>query len=358
MIAGEPQLVWETATAYDMFISLEVLYDPGRYGLRAAWAAGVRSRLPEKARETLRTATSAFLPFAWVHELAAPKDGAAVLTALTQLAPAERVRALAGIDSPSFSAQLRPVFERVTGAGRWSDEDLKELQRVNRATHGKRAKKEMARLLAIWSEAPSFAVHYLSALEAYYAAFFAEEETRIRPYLEAAVERGRRIAADPSLTLPDLLEVLSHGLQFTALPPLDVVALAPSFWSTPLIVDHRLDDDRLLFIFGARPEGVSLVPGETVPEDLQRALKALADPTRLRILRYLAHASLTPTQLAERLRLRPPTVVHHLHVLRMARLVQLVLGEAGGRRYALRPGAIEATTGALRDFVTDGEQNP
>jgi DNA-binding transcriptional ArsR family regulator len=201
------------------------------------------------------------------------------------------------------------------------------------------------------ADGSSFAAHYLDALEAYYEVFFAEEEARIRPYLTAAIARGRRIAADPSMTLPELLEALSQGLQYSTLPALDELVLAPSFWSTPLIVDHRLDENRLLFIFGARPEDVSLVPGESVPEDLQRALKALADPTRLRIIYYLARSSSTPTQLAERLRLRPPTVVHHLHVLRLARLVQLVLAEDASRRYALRRGAIEATTKALHSFV-------
>ena len=39
-----PQLTWDIGTAYDFFMSLEVLHHPDDYGLRASWAAGVRSR--------------------------------------------------------------------------------------------------------------------------------------------------------------------------------------------------------------------------------------------------------------------------------------------------------------------------
>ena len=52
----EPTLTWEAGTAYDLFISLLVLHDPGRVGLRAAWAAGVRSRLPGAERAFLKQA--------------------------------------------------------------------------------------------------------------------------------------------------------------------------------------------------------------------------------------------------------------------------------------------------------------
>ena len=38
-----PALMWDWGTAYDMFVSLAVLHDPARFGVRRAWAAGVRA---------------------------------------------------------------------------------------------------------------------------------------------------------------------------------------------------------------------------------------------------------------------------------------------------------------------------
>ena len=89
----EPNLSWDSGTAYDMFLSLQVLHEPSTFGLRAAWAAGMRSRLPVTERETLEQFQKAKMttPFHWVYGLPSPKDGAVVLRALKEMAPADRL---------------------------------------------------------------------------------------------------------------------------------------------------------------------------------------------------------------------------------------------------------------------------
>jgi DNA-binding transcriptional ArsR family regulator len=109
----------------------------------------------------------------------------------------------------------------------------------------------------------------------------------------------------------------------------------------------------MIMTYGARPATVSLVPGEEVPDGLLRALKAMADPTRLRIMQYLADEPLTPTQLARKLRLRAPTVIHHLRTLRMAGLVQLTLEEGGEKRYGIRREIPGATFASLDNFLSE-----
>jgi hypothetical protein len=37
-----PRLHWDYGTAYDLFVSLMVLHKPSKFGLRGAWAKGVR----------------------------------------------------------------------------------------------------------------------------------------------------------------------------------------------------------------------------------------------------------------------------------------------------------------------------
>ena len=326
----QPTLTWENGTAYDLFISLLVLYDPGRYGLRPAWAAGVRSRLPLAERAFLGQAVDNFMPFSWLHALPAPKDGRTVLEALATI-PVEERLATINFHAQSFPRAPKELLQEMAGRGAWDEGDQRRLKELlGREQYFKKTKKELAHILDLWVEPAQSGRMYLQALRAYYENFFAEEEARIAPYLGRAVARGRELAE--SLTLVPMLEELSQGLHFTALPALEEIVLVPSFWSTPLVVEHRLAKRQMLFIFGARPSTVSLVPGELVPDDLTRALKAVADPTRLRILHYLAQEPLTPTRLAERLRLRPPTVVHHLHILRLARLVRLTMKESGAIR--------------------------
>jgi DNA-binding transcriptional ArsR family regulator len=109
-------------------------------------------------------------------------------------------------------------------------------------------------------------------------------------------------------------------------------------------------------LFGARPADISLVPGETVPDAMLRSLKALADPTRLKILRYLGESSYTPTQLARLLRLRAPTVIHHLNDLRLAGLVHLTLEGGGEKRYEARLETVISTFTTLKSFLDLGSK--
>ena len=192
----------------------------------------------------------------------------------------------------------------------------------------------------------------LDNLNAYYDVFFKEEEPRIQNSLELRIAKAKSRAEE--LSLPDLLNELSQGLRFELEQTAEMAELMmiPSFWSTPLSLFTPITQDkkRWLFLFGGRPDDVSLVPGEVVPELLYQMLKALADPTRLRILRYLSEEPLTPAELARRLRLRPPTVIHHLDALRLARLVHVTLS-ANGRRYEARHEAIQNVSMMLEGFL-------
>jgi DNA-binding transcriptional ArsR family regulator len=69
---------------------------------------------------------------------------------------------------------------------------------------------------------------------------------------------------------------------------------------------------------------------------LLRSLQALSEPSRLRILGFLAERSLSAPELAAALGLSPKTVGHHLARLRKAGLVE-ELPSGGVARYALRP---------------------
>jgi DNA-binding transcriptional ArsR family regulator len=87
-----------------------------------------------------------------------------------------------------------------------------------------------------------------------------------------------------------------------------------------------------------------------------RTLKALSDPTRLRILQYLTGEQLTSAQIARRLRLRAQTVAHHLKVLRLAELVHITMGDVRSeKRYSTRRGTIEHSFASLDGFLDQGK---
>jgi DNA-binding transcriptional ArsR family regulator len=352
---ASPPLRWDIGTAYDLFISLHVLHNPADFDVRGSWAAGVRARLSERERATLeQSQLLGGVPLHWIYALPQPKNGAAVLWTLGQISPAERLpRLVLGQDYPG--CEVEEVYRAVAARGSYSDRDVEAVRAAYGCMgegHAMPAKKA-AQLLAVWANVEGFGQRYLEALRAYHAAFFAEEERRIGPALQKALARSQELAK--SLALPDLLEELSEGVRVDLPPEVEEVVLVPSYWVTPLIFFGQVSKLRPLYVFGARPPDASLIPGETVPDALLRALKALSDPTRLRILHYLTEEPLTPAELARRLRLRAPTVTHHLKTLRLAGLVQLTLsqGKEVGR-YAARSEAVAAAFASLQGFLEKG----
>lgn len=348
-----PTLYWENATAYDLFISLHVLHNPDKFGLRGSWAAGVRSRLPQSERKTLEQADLLFwIPLPWIHELPEPRDGQTALEALAAIPPADRLPELAL--RPATPDEQAELLLEVRSRGSWIPADKEALKAAWKQRGYQARQPALESVLDGWAQAQAVGEAYLEALHVYYEVFFAEEERRIFPALERSLQEARRLGG--KLALEPLIEELSQGVRFE--PPLieergDLV-LVPSFWTTPLVIYERLAPDRYIFVFGGRPIDASLVPGDMVPDAMLHALKALADPTRLRILRYLIDRPLTPSQLARRLRLRAPTVVHHLSELRLAGLVQLTVdtpGKKGDRRYAARSEAIPRVFDALQAFL-------
>lgn len=358
MIIRDIKLEWDKGTAYDFFASLHVIHEPDKYGLRGSWAAGVRSRLPTAERELLQQAVDGMWPFHWVYQLPRPKDATIALEVLEDMAPAERFATLSTM--PEMPEPMLEVLHNVMARKSWNDEDVERLKACYEEDgHKNKIKashdKKMRHHLDLWADAAASGEALLSALNAYYSEFFAEEERRIRPALEASLERAQALAE--KLPLLELLDELSQGIQFTEKKlKMEELVLAPSYWATPLVLFSHINKRKELFLFGARPLDASLVPGEQVPDLLYQTLRALADPTRLRILRYLSDEPLTPAELSRRLRLRAPTVIHHLQALRIARLVHLTLGHDEGRRYTTRPEALEATWAILNDFLSSNDE--
>jgi DNA-binding transcriptional ArsR family regulator len=349
MTNRQPHILWDLGTAYDLFASLHVLHHPEKFGLRGSWAAGVRSRLAVDQRNILETSQELFFssPMVWASKLPQPKDAATVLQALAGIPSSERLPALAF--HLNESSEIVESLNKVADKRSWDAHDLNLLQQQYQQKGRSVAHDRLVNVLDGWSHAEDFGERYLGSLQAYVTVFFAEEERRIKSYLEQALAQAQELAA--RLDFPGLMLELSQGVKITALEEADEVTFAPSYWSTPLVMYDCVVDKHWVVCFGARPADVALVPGEVVPDAMLRALKALSDPTRLQILRYLSDNSQTPSQLARRLRLRAPTVVHHLNALRLAGLVYISMDLKEEKRYTVRAAAVKETFGAVQKFL-------
>ena len=344
----EPRVSWDIGTAYDFFLSLEILHNPDDYSLRPSWAAGVRSRLPPEERKLLEDiAHFLWLPIHWIYKLPAPKDASTAIWGLRQVPAAQRPVML--VNPCEITADISQVFNKVMETRSWDQHDLDVLKGEFGKYHKIHLAKDLPVYLDWWTRPEELGELYLSALESYYQAFFEEEEKRIAPVLKEGLEEAQEMAK--RMPLSQLLIELSQGVHFEQHLKYDEIILIPGYWNTPLVVFPTIAEGQMAFIFGVRPADMSLMPGEPVPDTLLRGLKALADPTRLRILRYLQQESLTPANLSRKLRLRPPTVTHHLTALRMAGLVHIILEEGGEKQYAARLEAINGMCSALESYL-------
>lgn len=353
--AAKTKITVDTGAAYDFFMSLDVLHVPKKFALRGAWASGMLARLAPESRETLSRAHGVVgSPIHLVPALPEPKNVETLLWHLSRFDPADFLEHM----MCSWDLRARgchEIFAEVTSRGRWTKDDRDHLRNALQKGSDK-AKvppdEKVDAFLDLWADAEGFGEAYLAALRNYQTVFFHEEEKRIAAANAAAAERVANRAK--KIPLFDLIEEVSEGLRYDDLPDAQEFVLAPSYWITPLLLTTRLDADRVLFVFGSRIAGDSLVPGEAVPDGLIRALKALSDPTRLRILKLVNDKPMGAAQLARALRLRAPTVLHHLHALRLSALVQIRLPEAHSKQkavFSLRPQGVRDTAAALEAFL-------
>jgi DNA-binding transcriptional ArsR family regulator len=339
-------LSWDYGTAYELFISLHVLHLPEHYGLRAAWAAGIRSRIPAAERKFLEEVIPFLgMPLGWVYQLPTPKDALSVLYALRQIPPEKRLLTVVDIEN-WHEEKFKPVFRDLLERGAWTKDDfalLKSLLKEKKDFD----EKALTHFLDWWVRPAESGEMLLLSLQAYQQVFFEEEEKRVAPVLKAGLERAQDLAG--KMGLPELMVELSQGVRFDE-PIEKELVIAPAYWTTPLVVLEHLSEERMLFLFGARPANMSATPGELVPDGLLRGLKALADSTRLKILYYLSREELTPSELSRRLHLRAPTVTHHLGELRLAGLVNLTV-RGQEKFYSARREALNATCKSLDQFL-------
>ena len=367
---AEMRISWDSGTAYDFFLSYAVLKDPKRFGIRSAWASGMRARLQPEDREVLDTSSVVLrVPSKWVHSLPQPKDAIHCLSALSQIQARDRLTELTCCPaSEEELSEKEQLLSSVQQKGSWDEADLESLRSIQLAKktrHSAPEIEELKLILETWSQAEEFGKRLLDALRHYYAVFFKEEEQRIAPKLVQALEHAKE--RFKTLSMVAFLEEISQGIRYEDLPLIEELTLVPSYWISPFIQIQSMGKNRRLWAFGARPAKDSLVPGDPVPDALKVSLKALADPTRLRILRYLHQQPLTMAELTKRLRLRMPTVIHHLSALRLAGLVSIHVetiaavhgkDKAKGRRqkYGVRTEGLDATLLALKGFVESDQE--
>jgi DNA-binding transcriptional ArsR family regulator len=300
-------------------------------------------------------ALATYLPVHLVLQMDPPKDVGPFLDYMEAIPDDEFSRRM-NVSFWSDSAHAR-VMNRALAGEQMGDADVEDYRRTigQSIVSNTPSAAEVRRLFANIADPASTKQRWLAVMREYYSAYFADEERRERPVLQRMLRQAQELSSN--MSVPDLMERLSNGFTISEDIDLQRLVLVPSIWAHPYVVRIELTDQELLVVWGAHPTGYKLVPGESVPDEALLVLRALSDPTRLRLLRLIAAEPRSLQSLAQEVKLSLPTVSHHIRELRSAGLIRLeVAGKGRETQYTVRWPSAQRAFQELEDFVLpDGE---
>ncbi|MFL5733811.1 MAG: ArsR/SmtB family transcription factor [Chloroflexia bacterium] len=351
-------LTWDWGTAYEFLLSIDTVFRPKAHGVPAPWAAGVRKRLSPQGQVDLKAFFSpsygvlAYAPLHLVMELDPPKDVAKLLNYVEAIPEEDFCRRM-WMPVVEENEQSK-IMDKALAGMKLASAEVEELRKALGQARlvGGPSLAEVRTLLADMANPAATKKRWLAVMREYHTAFFADEEKRLAPVLQWTLEEAQELSRTMKVT--DLIEKISNGFTISEESDLKKLIMVPSLWIAPFVVYLQLADDQMLLAWGANAPGYRLVPGELVPHEPLRVVRALGDPTRLRLMRLLAQEPRTPQALAYELKLSLPTVSHHMAELRGAGLVRFEasIGKRGREnKYTVRWASAERAFEELRQFV-------
>lgn len=335
-----------TTPCYDVLVSLRALHNPRTYERTRAWAAATKGVLDSELHRSGRfffqghDTCLGYGASRLVAELPAGAGPDALIGAIRVADP--RVLALYMVDTGETDDRALTTFREYLDG----DADGRAVDRALRGVHpdwARRCRRALSEPLAAREELASLLERYVGA------AFGAEI-----PHVTGAITPAAKQAEELLAVLPSVavIERLAGG--YTLSPDLSLrrITLAPSIFIYPFMasrVDERAGE--ALIIFGVRSDALLKFDPVPVDPDLLRAVKALADPGRMKVMRLLGRRPMIGPELVSTLGLSQPTVHHHLHQLRAAGLVRQERTK-GGMQYTIRRESAAAVLEALARLIS------
>ncbi len=295
------------ASAYELIVSL-VAYRANKEHKTLAvgplWVDHVREHLPTPVVADIDTADGVSLlpllvPLVW-H---APRrlDAAAFVDWLGSVAADEIAARLA----PYVSARDQPMGSDIG------------VQR-DRCVH----------ILSLWHD------HYFRHLDA---------------AIIAGLDRDARARRLLLATMPpqDLVEEATRGVYLEPTPTVDSVLLIPQYHYCPWTIYQHLGRLKIYLY----PSDTHHREPDDLPPHLMRMTRALADESRMHILRFLASGTHSFTDVVRQTGLAKSTVHQHLGVLRAAGLVRVHDGGPHSGTYSVRPQTVQRVAEQLATFL-------
>lgn len=312
--------------------------DPG-----ADWRAAVRDGLSAFERADLDLVFSTVSTFACLSH-----------TVLEQgwHHPEELIAGLAAMDAATLRGRFRDLLQLETV------EELADTDAVRAALEADRAREpipfaeEARRIVSALAAPLQFRDRTVSVLQSFWNGRLAPELPRLEEQMQPLIAELRASLEEDRL---DTLAALTGGNLPSLLAETNRVVVYPVAIATHLRVMLIPDDAYLLCGRGTVTEVVRPTDDlDSIRARTDELLKAIADPTRLRILRLIQDRSRYGKELADELGVSPGTASYHVDKLIQARLLRVE--HARGRRfyYGVNPAAIRDLQRCLgREFLSE-----
>ncbi|MDF2626528.1 MAG: transcriptional regulator, ArsR family [Symbiobacteriaceae bacterium] len=187
---------------------------------------------------------------------------------------------------------------------------------------------------------------YVAALQIWHDHYFSTLDPAIHETLRNNVSTAAAVIR--SLPPDEAVEQITGGIVLELDPGIEAVLLVPQYHYRPFNIFDCTD--RTLMI--AYPAELPSTP-TAVPSDLRNLTRALADDSRLQILRFLSGGERNFTEIVKFSGLAKSTVHHHMVILRVSGLVRVHMKRTVADRYSLRPAAIDRIGPRLHAFLKE-----
>lgn len=182
----------------------------------------------------------------------------------------------------------------------------------------------------------------------WYERYFKDLDPRILDGLER--EARARSELVQGLPPAEAVALTTGGIVLEVGDEVERVTLIPQYHARPLNM-FAWPPGRC--VIGYPVDVLPPAPG-AIPGDLRILTRALADDSRLQILRFLANGISSFTDIVKFTGLAKSTVHHHMVTLRSSGLVKVHVRPEGADRYSLRPEAIDRLAPRLHAFLKEG----
>ncbi|MGI6148424.1 MAG: winged helix-turn-helix transcriptional regulator [Firmicutes bacterium] len=172
--------------------------------------------------------------------------------------------------------------------------------------------------------------------------YFSRIANKVTGELAEIAAAGRVRAKDFEQRPQELVKELTQSLVWEA-DAVTEITMIPQGHLSPWPVYVIGGDHGVVFY----PVSGSVLPREDGTARLERVLRAVADPSRIQLLRAIGNGVIRFTELVQRSGLAKSTVHHHLVALRLAGLLWLHVGDDASARFSIRWEAVRSLSADL-----------